>query len=102
VGTAYDSLFKQLCAAQTLLTPEGRQVLAPFAFVSSMAGALLVVELLRSNAGAAATNYWAVDPWKAPIGRRRLRRARDPHCEFCSKPESDAAAEHLWGRNAAG
>ena len=102
VGKAYDSLFKQLCAAQALLTPEGRQVLAPFAFVSSMAGALLVVELLRSNAGAATTNYWTVDPWKAPIGRLRLRRARDPHCEFCSRPESDAAAEQLWGPDAAG
>jgi len=102
VGNAYDSLFKQLCAAQALLTPEGRQVLAPFAFVSSMAGALLAVELLRSNAGVATTNYWTVDPWKTPIGRRRLLRPRDPQCEFCSKPESDAAAEHLWGRVAPG
>lgn len=37
-GIAFDSLFRQLCAEQALATPEGRQVLAPFAFVSAWAG----------------------------------------------------------------
>jgi len=96
-GMAYDSLFKQLCAEQSLKTPEGRQVLAPFAFVSSLAGALLVVEMLRSNAGLADTNYWQVDPWGEPIGRLRSLRPRVSDCEFCSKPHFLAVVNNLWG-----
>ena len=97
-GMAYDSLFKQLCAEKALKTPEGRQVLAPFAFVSSLAGALLVVEMLRSDAGAAQTNYWQVDPWGEPRGRLRVRRPRVPDCEFCSKPYALSIVNELWGK----
>ena len=99
VGKAYDSLFKQLCAEQALLTPEGRQVLAPFAFVSMLAGALLVIELLRSETGTATTNFWTVDPWIVPIGALRRLRSKLPDCEFCALPGVDEAAERLWGRN---
>ncbi|MCJ2086725.1 ThiF family adenylyltransferase [Methylobacterium sp. E-005] len=98
VGMAYDSLFKQLCAEQALKTPEGRQVLAPFAFVSSLAGALLVVELLRSEAGITPTNYWQADPWGAPMHRLRRLRPRESDCEFCSKPHFLAVADKLWGK----
>ncbi|MEI9922774.1 MAG: hypothetical protein WDN50_03610 [Bradyrhizobium sp.] len=52
VGKAFDSLFKQLCAEQSLLSPTGEQVLAPFAFVSNLAGALLALELARFESGA--------------------------------------------------
>jgi hypothetical protein len=99
-GMAYDSLFKQLCAAQTLLTPDSRQVLAPFAFVSALAGALLVVELLRSEAGVEDSNYWVVDPWGTPIGRRRVLRPRFEGCEFCSNPDVQPISEGLWGSSA--
>ncbi|MDO9440408.1 MAG: ThiF family adenylyltransferase, partial [Beijerinckiaceae bacterium] len=51
VGLAFDSLFRQLCSEQALATPEGRQVLAPFAFVSAWAGVLQAVETMRSFAG---------------------------------------------------
>ena len=100
-GMAYDSLFKQLCAEQVLRTPEGRQVLAPFAFVSSLAGALLVVEILRHKAGLANTNYWQVNPWGAPIGRLRTLRPRFPTCEFCSRPHFQAVVDNLWRTSAA-
>lgn len=100
-GMAYDSLFKQLCAAQTLLTPDSRQVLAPFAFVSSLAGALLVVEFLRSNAGVENTNYWTVSPWGVPINRRRVLRPRISECEFCSNPDTDTVSRQLWGGDTA-
>ncbi|RVG50668.1 ThiF family adenylyltransferase [Sinorhizobium meliloti] len=99
VGRAYDTLFKELCSAQALLTPEGRQVLAPFAFVSALAGVLLVVELLRSNHQAATTNYWAVDPWGAPIGRLRRLRPRVPDCEFCADDDARGLAHSLWTRS---
>jgi hypothetical protein len=101
LGMAYDSLFKQLCAAQTLLTPDSRQVLAPFAFVSALAGALLTIELLRSEQGVADSNYWVVDPWGAPIARRRVLRPRIEGCEFCGNPAVQPIAQELWGRFAA-
>ena len=63
---AFDRLFKQLCAADTLTTPEERQVLAPFAFVSALAGVLLTMECLRLNNGEVDTNYW-----KETFGGRR-------------------------------
>lgn len=96
-GTGYDSLFKALCAEQALMTPEGRQVLAPFAFVSGLAGALLVVEMLRSEPASASTNYWQVDPWGAPIDRLRALRPRSPDCEFCSRSTSLSIVEAIWG-----
>lgn len=98
VGKAYDSLFKELCAAQALKSDEGRQVLAPFSFVSALAGCYLVVELLRSMDGIAATNYWTADPWGLPSRRRRVTRPRHVNCEFCSRAEVQTVAKQLWGR----
>lgn len=97
VGRAFDTLFRELCAAQALRTPEGRQVLTPFAFVSMLAGALLAVELVRQVTGKADTNYWQVDPWRSPLGRLRRRRSRDPECEFCSLPGVAEVIQDLWG-----
>lgn len=95
-GMAYDSLFKQLCAEQALKSAEGKQVLAPFAFVSALAGSLLVVEMLRVQAGVADTNYWQVDPWGSPIGKLRSSRPRAVDCEFCSIPHFVSIADQLW------
>ncbi len=97
VGKGYDTVFRERCSSQALLLPEGRQVLAPFAFVSALAGTLMVVELLRMAAGSAVTNYWSADPWRGPIAR--TRRLLEPHqnCEFCSRPESIEVARQLWG-----
>jgi molybdopterin/thiamine biosynthesis adenylyltransferase len=97
VGLAFDSLFRQLCSEQALATPEGRQVLAPFAFVSAWAGVLQAIETLRSFAGMTATNYWQVDPWKTPSARARTLRPRHPDCQFCSKPEFEPIISNLWG-----
>ncbi|MBY5710108.1 ThiF family adenylyltransferase [Rhizobium leguminosarum] len=96
VGMAYDSLFKQLCGEHALRTREGKQVLAPFAFVSMLAGVLLACEFVRSEGDLANTNYWTVDPWRAPIARLRRLRPRLVDCEFCSKPSVDRAALELW------
>lgn len=96
-GLAFDSLFRQLCAEQALATPEGRQVLAPFAFVSAWAGVLMAVEMLRSFAGISTTNYWSIDPWNLPIARARTLRPRHPECQFCSKLEYEPVVRELWG-----
>jgi molybdopterin/thiamine biosynthesis adenylyltransferase len=100
-GLAFDSLFRQLCSEQVLATPEGRQVLAPFAFVSAWAGVLQTIEMLRSFASTARTNYWSVDPWNLPIARSRTLRPRHPECQFCSKPEYTPVIQDLWGRRPA-
>lgn len=100
IGIAFDSLFRQICAEQALATPEGRQVLAPFAFVSAWAGVLMAVEMLRSFAGLATTNYWSIDPWNLPIARGRTLRPRHPDCQFCSRPEYEPVIRKLWGERA--
>lgn len=97
VGTAFDSLFRSLCAQQALTTAEGRQVLAPFAFVSAWAGVLMVVEMLRSFHSAAPTNYWRVDPWNVPIGRTRVVRRKAEDCQFCSAPDTDRIIREVCG-----
>jgi hypothetical protein len=98
IGKAFDTLFRELCAAQALRTPEGRQVLTPFAFVSALAGALLAVELVRQTTGFADTNYWQVDPWRAPLARLRRRRSRATGCVLCSRPEAMSVIEDMWGK----
>jgi molybdopterin/thiamine biosynthesis adenylyltransferase len=97
VGMAFDSLFKQLCAEQALLTPEGRQTLAPFAFVSNLAGALQVIELLRmEHRESDASNYWMIDPWRGPNARLRRWRDRHPDCEICNDGISEAVIRDIW------
>jgi hypothetical protein len=96
-GMAYDSLFKSLCGEQTLLTSTGAQVLAPFAFVSNLAGALLALELARSLIGRTnETNYMFLDPWCPPHHKLRRLRSRDEACEYCSKPEFQGAMKVVW------
>lgn len=100
VGLAFDSLFRQLCSEQALATPGGRQVLAPFAFVSAWAGVLQAIEMLRSFAGVTETNYWQVDPWNTPSARARTLRPRHPDCQFCSNPACEPIIRDLWGEKA--
>lgn len=99
VGMAFDSLFKQLCAERALLTPTGAQVFAPFAFVSSLAGAFLALELARFESGVRFTdgrNYLFASPWASPHTRMRRSRPREPDCEFCGKPTTADAWAAVW------
>ena len=96
VGTAFDSLFRALCSEQALTTPEGRQVLAPFAFVSAWAGVLMTIEMLRSFADERSSNYWSVDPWNVPLPRARLLKPKRDDCQFCSTPGIDEIIRELW------
>jgi molybdopterin/thiamine biosynthesis adenylyltransferase len=102
VGLAYDSLFKQLCGQGALKTAADEQVLAPFAFVSVLAGVLLAIELVR-RAGNTQTelpfNYWRVSPWCAPVVRARELRPKRLTCEFCDNPILQSVVRELWGAN---
>jgi molybdopterin/thiamine biosynthesis adenylyltransferase len=96
IGTAFDSLFRELCSAQALKLPGQEQVLAPFAFISALAGCLMVVELLRFEAGDSQTNYFFTDPWLPPLAATRRPRGRAEECEFCSSTRNLEAMERLW------
>lgn len=98
VGMAYDSLFKRLCGEGQLRTLAGRTVIAPFGFVSVLAGTLLAIELVRrvTGTGALDFNYWRVSPWYPPIGRRRTMRPRQHDCAFCGNPLFQEINARLW------
>lgn len=99
VGMAFDSLYKQMCAEQALLTATGEQVLAPFAFVSNLAGALLALELARFDSGQRfedGYNYLFVSPWMPPGARQRRVRPRVPECVFCGDPATALAWQAIW------
>lgn len=100
VGIAYDTLFKKLCAEGELTTLEGKRVIAPFAFVSVLAGTMLALELVRRlGAGASGQdyNYWRISPWHPPLARRRISRPRQPGCLFCADSLLSAVNRSLWG-----
>jgi hypothetical protein len=99
VGLAYDSLFKELCGQRELKTLEGRRVVAPFAFVSVLAGTLLALEVVRRlGSGTSRTdfNYWRVSPWYPPIIRRQTVRPKQPDCEFCGNSILAEINVSLW------
>lgn len=100
VGTAYDTLFKSLCGEGKLRTLAGKTVIAPFAFVSVLAGTLIALEIVRrlgSGNNARDFNYWRVSPWYPPYSRRRIIRLSQPGCTFCGNSTLKKVNEDLWG-----
>ena len=97
-GMALSSLYKQLCAAETLKTAAGEQALAPFAFISNLAGILLAIELLRFEdaGGPTIASYASRDPWSPPHGRTRRARAKAANCEFCHDPVMAELMVTIW------
>lgn len=99
-GMAYDSLFKRLCGENKLHTPAGRTVVAPFAFVSALAGSLLALEVVRrleAHTAPANFNYWRLSPWHPPIARRRILRTRQTDCAFCGNALLQTVNTRIWG-----
>ena len=101
IGIAYDTLFKTLCAEGQLQTPGGRRVIAPFAFVSVLAGTLLALEVVRRLGPGRHSqnfNYWRLSPWHPVDHRRRITRPKQAHCAFCADPILKRVNLDLWGR----
>jgi len=102
VGQAYDSLFKRLCGAQLLSSDStGRQVLAPLAFVSVLAGALCALELLKARIGepeGRASTVWRVSPWYAPQRSARRRVGANAQCEFCASSIKQSFVRQIWAK----
>lgn len=100
VGLAYDSLFKQLCGHGVLRTAADRQVLAPFALVSVLAGTYLARECVRrlQPHPERLFNYWRASPWCSPITRLRTWRPKNLRCAFCTQEVLQRVTRELWGR----
>ena len=97
-GQAYDFLYKALCATGKLHASVGKQVVAPFAFVSVLAGTLLLFEMMTRLArqGLMQTNEWHVSPWREPFSRGRMTRMRFSGCECCGKAVLRGLRSRLW------
>ncbi|MFT6669089.1 ThiF family adenylyltransferase [Bradyrhizobium sp. OHSU_III] len=97
LGKSMDSVAKARCGSAPVTTAGGRQALAPFAFVSSLAGCLMVVDLMRSQCTEEVppSNYVHLDPWRPPTPVRRLKPRRDG-CEFCGDPQLKAVFASVW------
>ncbi|MGI8641649.1 MAG: ThiF family adenylyltransferase [Pyrinomonadaceae bacterium] len=98
-GLAYDSLFKQLCGEGMLKTSEDKQVLAPFSFVSVLAGTYLAIEFAKriiSCNPVEKFNYWRISPWSVPVLRAQKYRHSKIGCDFCGNPIMVETANSLW------
>jgi hypothetical protein len=98
-GSAFDSLFKALCGQGQLRSGPDRQVMAPFSFVSVLAGTYLAIEMIlrvRQGMDSARFNYWRVSPWSNPVLTLRTRRPSLSRCEYCSSPIFRKVRQDQW------
>jgi len=99
LGEAFDTLFKALCSEGQIQVAEGRQVLAPFAFVSVLGGAIVVIEMMRrltTTSPSHSFNYWRVSPWMPPVEALKRTLPRHARCTFCTEPVMLRVARRLW------
>jgi hypothetical protein len=89
-----------LCSEGQLQSPEGRSVVAPFAFISVLAGTLLALEVVRrlgTGRSVSAFNYWRLSPWHPPSNRRQVSRPKQKGCLFCDNAVLARVNASLWG-----
>lgn len=97
IGRAISSVYRENCAAAVLRAPGGEQFLAPFAFVSILAGTLLVMHLVSRLQGIAAPyNLWPVSAWAPPFLHARELRDQRAGC-FCTSSAYRRVADRRWG-----
>lgn len=83
-----------------MLSREVKDVLAPFAFVSVMAGIYLAMEFarrVRNRDTVSPFNYWRASPWRPPVLRLRQALPARPDCVFCGNAIKVSTARKLWG-----
>ena len=97
VGKAFETFYKDQCGQGVLLNAAGQQAVAPFAFVSNLAGALLALELVRFETPRLSTrsSYLTLDPWRPPTLHARRDHARRPECTYCGG-EGRLAFRQVW------
>ena len=97
VGKAFETFYKDQCGQGVLLNAAGQQAVAPLAFVSNLAGALLALELVRFETPRLSTrsSYLTLDPWRPPTLHARRDHARRPECTYCGG-EGRLAFRQVW------
>jgi molybdopterin/thiamine biosynthesis adenylyltransferase len=84
IGKAFDTVYKDQCGAGALKNAAGQQAVAPLAFISNLAGALLALELVRFEVNqSASSSYMALSPWHQPSVHARRSAVRKDSCHFC-------------------
>jgi molybdopterin/thiamine biosynthesis adenylyltransferase len=101
IGKAFDSVFRALCSASELRTESG-VVLAPFSFVSGLAGVLLYFELVKSSVPAVFSpfqdyNYMQINPLRMPNPEFRELRASRKGC-MCQQEDVRALHQRIWNK----
>ena len=99
VGKDFYSIFGLLCSAGELRTENG-VVLAPFSFVSGLAGVLLYFELVKSHfpevfAPFQQHNYFQVNPMRMPNPEFRELRPSRKEC-MCQKEVVRRVFQRVW------
>lgn len=99
MGLAFDTLYKQLCSSGQLPSISGKQVIAPFAFISVLSGTLLLLQLIQhlSQKQYIAFNDWRINPWRPPVPEMKRLRPRHPSCQICGRNKILRLNEKLWG-----
>jgi len=97
-GVAFDTFFKELCGEGALIVG-GEHVVAPLAFVSTMAGVYLAIEFIRRIASGEATfNFSRFSPWLDPVPRAQKMLPQSAKCEFCNNDAVIALSTKLWSK----
>lgn len=97
LNIAVETLFRDMCGSGVLGEAGGEQTVAPLGFISNLAGALLVVELLHiEHGGNTSRNYLQLNPWMPPYKLARISKERVPKCEFCDDGTTQECFRQLW------
>jgi len=104
-GRAFDSVFRDLCSAGTLRGSE-KSVLAPFPFISGLAGVMLYFEFVKSMHSEVFDryqqyNYTQLNPFFPPNPEFRELRPSKPDC-FCQDTLVRNVFSKIWGNGRSG
>jgi molybdopterin/thiamine biosynthesis adenylyltransferase len=98
IGRAFDTVYKEQCGKGALKTAAGQQAVAPLAFISNLAGALLALELARFERPGAqpGSSYMTLSPWRPPSLHARRAPGRKVGCEFCGTDNGPESLREVW------
>ena len=101
-GEAYDSLYKSLCGQGQLQNVENGQTLAPFCFVSVLAGVMLAIEIVKRlsiNHDIHNYNLWKISAWHPPYLKIKKNLPRNLSCPNCSLDKIRALIHRAWAKD---
>ena len=102
VNRPFDTVFSQLCAGGKIRLQAGDEVvIAPFPFVSALAGVLLYFELVKTirqdRFGAFQNhNYIRINPFFNPNPSLKKMLPSSPSCPVCKSPAMQRTFARMW------